>query len=334
MKIPLREALHRMVQGLKKIKLKNIIYLLLLGFIFFELLIVFPKKLDTSEEEEVQPIQEDETSGQQKMAGVHLVESTKGLRDWELFANAAEGYQSKGTWLLKNVKVLFYASEKMTFTVTGAVGSIDALSKDMKISGQVKTVSSNGYTFETDLVEYKSSARMISSPCFVKVQGPEDQMGEGMVLTGVRFMADVSKSLMSLQSNVQGRKKLKDGNLFSIRSERVEMSGSSKEAHFFENVKIEYGAMRMESAEALFKYSKDNKLMNQLSLMKDVQVLYGDKRATSQRLDLDLLQNKFVFTGKPKLMQNEDEISGDSIVFLEGGKRVKVEKLKPVVTEK
>jgi hypothetical protein len=35
-----------------------------------------------------------------------------------------------------------------------------------------------------------------------------------------------------------------------------------------------------------------------------------------------------VFRGQPRLVQNNDELNGEEIIFLEGGKKVKVEKVK------
>src|SRR5438309_11685337 len=110
--------------------IKNLIFIGLLIFLFVEVLIVFPSKLEHEDDkagrsrveeqerrkkenlsagkEEVDPTS---TVAEQRMGGVHLVESQQGLRDWELFANSAEGSQSAGTWKLHQVRVLFYNKE-------------------------------------------------------------------------------------------------------------------------------------------------------------------------------------------------------------------------------
>lgn len=328
--------IRSVIEALRRVRKKNIFFVVILGVIFFEILIVFPKKLE-SQDEASQPAETAENGGtrfsDQKMQGVHLVESTRGYRDWELFANAAEGYQSQGSWLLRDVKVRFYGSNNMTFTVTGREGTIDSESKDMIIRGNVKTTSSNGYVFETELVNYKARERRIHSPGAVKVQGPEDQMGKGLLLLGTGMTADVDNSEMNILENVRGSKQLKDGKVFLLSSQRAELSGRSMVAKLLGEVKITYGAMEMRGPEAEFIYSKDNKLMNQLSILKGAQVQFEDKRATSERLDLDLISNKFVFKGKPVLYQGEDQLMGDQIVLLDGGKKVKVEKVNATVRE-
>jgi lipopolysaccharide export system protein LptA len=41
-----------------------------------------------------------------------------------------------------------------------------------------------------------------------------------------------------------------------------------------------------------------------------------------------LNKNEFVFDGRPRVVQDNDELRGDRIVFLDGGKKVKVQNAK------
>ncbi|MNY67067.1 hypothetical protein D3C86_2045840 [compost metagenome] len=59
-----------------------------------------------------------------------------------------------------------------------------------------------------------------------------------------------------------------------------------------------------------------------------------DKYATSDSVNLDLLADKYTFKGKPKVIQNNDELSGEEIIFLDGGKKVKVEKVRAKMEKK
>jgi len=95
--------------------LKNIIFIVLLIFLFVEVLIIFPNKLEQQETQEAPAAvtQNDPSQPDQKAQGIHLVETQQGSRDWELFSQVAEGYQGKSAvWELQNVKVLFYNKEK------------------------------------------------------------------------------------------------------------------------------------------------------------------------------------------------------------------------------
>lgn len=163
--------------------MKNIIFVFFLLFLFFELLVVFPRTIEKSNNEttnksnnetaeqknaptspESEAITQDQAI--QKMQGVHLVESKEGHQDWELFSDAAESQKGKVAWKLYNVKVLFFNEGRVEFTVIGDEGHIDAQSKDLHIQGNVKTHSENGYHLKTDYVEY--SSKVVKSDLLVK----------------------------------------------------------------------------------------------------------------------------------------------------------------------
>jgi lipopolysaccharide export system protein LptA len=49
---------------------------------------------------------------------------------------------------------------------------------------------------------------------------------------------------------------------------------------------------------------------------------------------VDFESNRFVFRGNPRVVQNNDELRGDEIVFLDGGKRVQVKSARAKVDQK
>lgn len=335
---------YKLIMNLKNFRLKNIIFTGLLVFLFVEVLIVFPSRLEQPTEPEEQRITrsgeelsssdgfpdqaESKVQSQQKMQGLHLVESQQGRRDWELFAVSAEGNQGKGSWNLKKVRVLFYNSEKVDYVVTGDEGAIDSRTKDLYIRGNVVTKSANGYTFETPSISYNSGVRLIESPEQVVMKGPGDEDGNGLVLKGHRMEVMVDQTRMIIRENVIAEKKLKEDKKFRIRAERAEFSGKNREARFLGKVSINYDKMKIEGPEASFLYKNAANVISSIQVKGGVKVSDADKFASSENLDLDLLANKFTFRGKPRVIQNDDELTGDEIIFLDGGKRVKVEKVR------
>jgi LPS export ABC transporter protein LptC len=308
------------------------IFALLVGFLFLEVLVGFPIPLNSRTEDEAPPARQDlsQVSGaEQKMQGVHLVESTSGNRDWELYAEAAEGYQGKGTWELKNVKVLFYSLDVVQFTVTGNAGSIDTKTKDMNIVGNVETVSANGYRFQAPAVKYQAQARLLLSPDKIKMTGPPDSKGRSMILTGENMETQVDKSLMHIKQEVQASRVFgEDNKKFQIKSVGAEFSGQSYSARFYGKVAIELDSMKMEGPEAHFQYDKGKDFLQSILVKGGVRVSDIGKYATSEQVRFEPLENKFVLNGRPRVVQNNDEIQGDQIVFIEGGKKVKVENIR------
>jgi LPS export ABC transporter protein LptC len=320
--------------------------------LFVEVLIVFPKKLEHDDDAKVQARvelqekrkkeleeqgkdpKEKQSTAEQKMGGVHLVESQKGQRDWELFSESAEGSQGSGNWKLKKVRVFFYNKEKVEFTATGDEGTIDSNSKDLNIKGNVVTRSENGYVFKTPGISYSAVKRLIESPEDVYMEGPRDKTGAGMVLKGRSMQVLVDQSKMLIKEKVTATKPMNDGKRFEVVADGAEFSGKSNLARFLGSVRMNYDGMRLEGPEASFLYDKGANLLSSISVLGGVKVSDADKFATADVVNLDLLANKYVFKGKPKVIQNNDELSGEEIIFLEGGKKVKVERVRAKMENK
>jgi LPS export ABC transporter protein LptC len=305
------------------------IFGILLALLFTEIWLGFPIRLENHDLDAPKAGSEAAPNeAQQKMKGVHLVESSAGDRDWELFADAAEGYEGKGKWQLQKVKILFYAKNQVQFTVTGEDAEIDTKTKDMKIEGNVKTISENGYRFESPLLLYLSKQRLLQSPGPVRMTGPSDLQGEGLTLSSNYMRSFVDRSEMNLEGNVTAQKKFKNGHHFLIRSDKAQFSGLHYQAHFQDQVVIEYDSMKLESPEASFQYKSASSPLDTVQLKGGVRISDLDKYATADLVRIEPETNRIVLSGKPRVVQDQDEILGDQIVFIDGGKKVKIEKMR------
>lgn len=323
-----------------KSNLRKYIFLALLIALFVEVLVVFPNKVNQEKKAETaasatengttEANEPQAPHSEQLMKGVHLVESQKGSRDWELFSSESEGGSGKdqSNWKLKKIRVLFYTNEKVEFTVTGDEGNIDGKSRDMSIRGHVLTTSANGYSFKTEDVTYRSSLRLISSSGPVVMTGPRDKEGEELHVNGQRMQIEVDTGLMRIPESVAARKRLNTGMQMTLTSNTAEFSGRNKEARFIGNVLMNYDQFKLEGTEVKFMQSSGGNFLSNVQFSGGVKLRGADKFATSEKLNFDFLANKLVLDGKPKVYQNGDELSGDQIIFLEGGKKVKVEKVR------
>ena len=297
--------------------------------LFLEIWLGFPINLE--KQSEVSALNGDITpksTAEKHMEGVHYVESRSGNRDWELFAESAEGFEGSGEWDLKNVKVLFYSNDKVEFTVTGASGKIDAKTRDMKVSGHVTTQSQNGYRFQTETINYQAKERLIKSLDRVKMTGPVDANGKGIVVTGDWMEALVDQNMMRIRRNVLAEKNMNDGKLLTIKSGLAEFIGTGRSVRFAEQVSIEMATMKLEGPEARFQYDEKGDFLKDVLVAGGVKVSDFDKYATSDLVNFDPGQNRITLQGKPRVVQNNDEITGEQIVLIDGGKKVKVEKMK------
>lgn len=316
----------------------NTLFIILLALLFVEVLIIFPSQVEKSSsisdtQKKHKTKNKDSESGSSKEAdqtinGLHLVESNHGKKDWELFATRAEGYGGTGDWKLKNAKVLFYNQDKIDFTVTGASGVVDGRTKDMRISGGVQTVSANGYNFKTQDIQYIAKLRKIESAGSVNMTGPDEGKIKGLHVTGSRMFVFVDESKMQILDGVVAEKSITETEKFDLVSKAVEFSSQNKVARFFGNVEMKYLEMKLMGPEMSFVYGKGADILSSVQFKGGVKVSDSERLATSEALNLDLLTKKFVFTGKPRVVSGGDELSGDKIIFLEGGKKMKVEKVR------
>lgn len=270
----------------------------------------------------------------QAMRGVHLVESREGGREWELWADEAVAFRDKDLWELRQVKVILFADNGVEFTVTGNKGEIDSVKKNLKVMGDVVTRSSNGYVFKTESVAYDSETRKIMSPSLVKMEGPRDQEGGRLSLTGEGLIADMTSSLINIERSVRAERGLSQGRHVVIRSEGAEFSGREKRARFLGNVVMDMEQMRITGPEAEFEYGSDTNIVKSIGVKGGVRVSDAEKWATAQNLKVHLDDDKYVFKGSPRVVQDTDELRGEEIVFLDGGRRVLVQRARAKVDEK
>ncbi len=239
---------------------KKILFSLLLIFILVEVIFIFPQQIEKLDRESIEASGEQKKERvEQKMNGVHLVESQKGARDFELHAEKARGYQQEGDYFLDKVKVQFYNLDANDFTVTGNEGEVDGKTKNIKIKGSVVTRSANGYTFYTDEIFYNFALRKIISPGKIRMVGPSDEQGEGLKLDGYNMHILVDINEMKIFKDITAFKPMSSNQNLKITSEMATFSGKSSEAHFENNVVLNYGSMLIKGPDCYFIYSGKSK---------------------------------------------------------------------------
>lgn len=315
-----------------KLNKYTLLFALLVVFIFLEILFVSPRILekqsdDLTQYQQLQAMAQSKSKDavEQKMSGVHLVENDENKKGWELFASEATG-TSDSQWVLKKVKVQFFTNDNSSYTVIGEVGEIDGATKDMIIRGDVLTTSTNGYQFKTDSIRYVAKEKMMRSSDSVYMEGPRDKNGSGFKLNGVGLEVDIKNNKMTIQNSIEAEKMLDNKN-FHLTSDQAQFSNKNQEALFTGKVKMNLGESQVEAPRAQFFYSNAQKTLERILMNGGVRLTEKDKKATCRELEIDLPQDKMTLRGQPKVQQGEDEINGQEIVFLEGGKKVKINRV-------
>ncbi len=307
-----------------------IIFLLIL--VFFEILILFPKQTDQAQKQvqaEKSAPESQQSEVQQKIQGLHLVESRQGTRDWELFARHAQSYQERNEWDLEQVRILFYNNEVQDMVVRGDHGRIHAEKRDMRIEGNVEIETANGYIFQAPYVEYNSKLRLIQCAGLVQVKGPIEQRKRSLFMKATGMRIPVTERKMYLESQVSGYRVFpSEEKTLTFKSESAELSAITKTAVLRKNVIMNYNPMVMKSQVATFSYSEATKEFQYLELDGKVELKDQGRRAVSENLKVNFEKREFTFSGYPRLYQGDDELVGEQIIFMDNGKRVKVENVR------
>ncbi len=275
----------------------------------------------------------DDSNVGQAMQGVHVIETKNESKEWELWADHALGMRDKDSLELSQVKAKFFAEHEVTFEVVGATGIVETELKNMVVDGGVITKSSNGYVFRTQKISYDSAKRVLRSETAVDVKGPKDQNGRSLAISGNTMTANLDQTFVLIEDNVKAKKMIKPDQYMAVTSQKVRLEGKDKSVRFLGNVIIDIDGMRISGPDAVFRYDSKSDMIETIDLDGGVKVSDMNKWATSDKLSINLAKNEYVFDGQPRVVQDNDELRGDRITFLEGGKKVKVQNAKIKVSK-
>jgi LPS export ABC transporter protein LptC/lipopolysaccharide transport protein LptA len=282
----------------------------------------------------LEPASGGENGVDQSMKGMHMTETEEGAKDWELWADRAISMKAKDLLELEKVKTIFFSDNGVTFTVTGKKGQVFAKEKNLWVEGNVITRSSNGYVFRTERVAYDSKARQLHAPGHVEMLGPKDGDGLSLKLTGIGMNASLERSSMEVLRDVKAEKMLDKGRKAFIRSHRARFSGKDRTAIFQGDVILDMDSMRITGPAAEFEWDGKAQAVKTVNFSGGARVSDADKWATAENVRVDFEKNRFVFRGNPRVVQNNDELRGEEIVFFDGGKRVQVRRARAKMDEK
>ena len=85
-----------------------------------------------------------------------------------------------------------------------------------------------------------------------------------------------------------------------------------------------FGKSHVEAPRAFFTYSPQTHNLQKILLNVGVKLFEENKKATCDELEFNLEEDRMTLRGKPYVVQDQDEIRGQEIVFTEGGKKMKI----------
>ncbi|MBK7890420.1 MAG: LPS export ABC transporter periplasmic protein LptC [Bdellovibrionales bacterium] len=265
-----------------------------------------------------------DTKAGQVVFDAYMVEAKPEGKELELWSARAVSPKAVGEWTLDDVRVKFYASNGVVYTVTGKTGGVQTETYAMWVRGNVVTRSSNGYTFKSESVFYDPKAKRLSAPTAVQMEGPVDKEGARLELIGDGMTADMGTNQLKIAKDVKAKRHIPHGRVAQIQSNTALFSGKTNSAQFSGAVVIDIEAMRITGPRAEFAYDPTTGTLESVEVAGGVRVTEADRFATSGSLSIHFRDDRYVFRGTPRVVQVDDELFGDEIIFLDGGKKVQV----------
>lgn len=249
---------------------------------------------------------------------VHLVESFKDDKEWELFADSARNKASASAWLLQKVKVNFLDQEGRMTRVAGDEATFHSNERRLHIFGNVTVETQNGYLIKTKEIFYTSMDRQLFTLNEVAILRREDGGGrslEGSFIEGGYMRTSMQNNEMLLGGNVKANKTLERGRKLSVLSGQARLSREQGSVEFYEEVEIAWGASRFSGEMAQFVYNEKLNQLEQVILTKNVRIQSEARYAICERAVLDIQSGITELSGRPKVVESGNQVEGDSIVL-------------------
>jgi LPS export ABC transporter protein LptC len=186
-----------MAMTLKKTKIAIMLSILLIGGVVLVSLWVNlqERKKRLEEAEKVPNISTD--GADHRLEKIRFVEEKHGKKTWELEAKAIYQYQGQNILLLEDVKVIYYAKDGRSFTISGDKGKVHQDSKDMELVGNVLLTSTDGYRLKTQSMSYQHLSKQVRTP------DPVEFEGEQIHLTGKGMLVDMEAKTFKVLSQAK-----------------------------------------------------------------------------------------------------------------------------------
>ena len=309
------------------------IFIFLIGLVFLviaaEVLLFSPRDVRNVKREGIledfsdQAVEDAQDNGAaQLLTDLELMEAGPEGKEWTLRAKEAALYPDTNEWKVKGVNVKLYGEDGAEYLVTGDSGKVEIESKDIWVNGNVRVTSENGYVIATKNVVYNGAEKKLTSQEKILMTGPDKQEERPLRVRGTGLSAELKNNRIYLLNDVEASKPMEDEMLLAIESESAEFSGVTRLTKFVRSVVVDYGGTRITGPYAEFQYGKES--IRSMEISGGIKVTDLEKWATAREIEMIFPEEKYILRGAPKVVQNNDELVGEEIVFLNGGKEIQV----------
>lgn len=259
----------------------------------------------------------------QVMKGLELTEykaNAHGQKDWKLQAESAASELRDIQWKVNKAFVFLYKENVELVQITSEQGLVDTKSKNLKLTGEVKSTMESGYIFRSQGLQYHASEETFLSEGEIYIEGPEKRT----ILKGSSFVGDLKQGFVNINGPVYCEQIIPEFDKAIIKSKEAQVNIESRHVLFRGQLFIQLDEMNVSGHEAEFKYSKLTGELESLVIRGKVFASQGDKSASADLLEIRVKDGVFLFQGNPRFVSGENTLVGNEILLYNKGKNVQV----------
>ena len=312
-------------------KFLPLLFVFLFVVVLVQMLILMPEELELRNPTEFLQVDEWSQNLQQSMENLRLMESKGDRKTWDLNAVSAQSLRENETWVMVDVEARFYTEAEAIYQVRAGLAEYRRDNKRIRFSGDVRVDSSQDYSFATEEIEYRPDTESLIGNKPIRILALSSPDSKPAELRSNEVLVDLKKNTAQFLGGVRPQmQKLRQDEL-GISTENMIFSENGGKVIFPDQVEFVYADLVLRGERAVLQYDRSTQTLQQLDLEEDVRVQSVDKRALAGSLRLEFTEQKIILEKSPRLIQNEDELLGERIVFTEAGKKIQIEKAKALL---
>lgn len=264
---------------------------------------------------------------------VHLIESARQDKEWEMTAERARNKPGGNEWHLFKVEVFFYHHQRLALKVFGNEALFDSGKRYLKINGDVKVETQNGYQIKTESLFYDSQEKVLFNNEPVQLLRGGGLQKKEAIVNGGFLRTSLKENDMLIGGNVLvDQKEGSQLNLKVIAGE-ARFSKFKNQVEFFNNVKIEWGEYFFESGSSEFHYDEKEQLLYLIKMIKNVKIISPENYATCGQATLSIQEEKTELLDSPRIIQGKNQLEGDKIILNHRDNSIRIDKMRAIYDE-
>lgn len=246
---------------------------------------------------------------------VHLIETLKDRKEWELLASVAHSSKKSADWIMSEVDVTFFDDLGKPVKVKGAKAVFESKSRKLVVTGQVTASISNGYQITSDELIYNSNDRLLESHNAVQIERTAAGDKFKSIINGGSMRTSMRDQVLTLEQGVKAVRGSKEQGGIEIQSGQARLSRSSRSVEFFDKLTMSWGDNNFSGDEGRFIYEAQLDQLSDVWIVGNVKFNGGSRSGRCQTAHLNIKEAKTNFMGDPIIIDDGHKMEGETIII-------------------